>query len=47
MHVVGEHTLYDFKSFKFVGICSMVKICSILVYVMWILEGNVNSAVVA
>lgn len=43
--MVIEHTVFDFKYFKFVNICSIAKIWSILVYAMSVLE-NVNSAVI-
>ena len=43
--VVREHTLHDFNYFKFVEVCFMAKIWSILVYVPWTLENILYSAV--
>ena len=42
--MVIEHSLFDFKHFKFVAICSIAKIWSILGYAMWVLEETVDSA---
>lgn len=45
--MVIKYALFDFKSFKLVGICSVAKTWSILVFPMRVLEENVNSAVVS